>query len=98
VFITTLDGKNEFLKSVGFQDNDQIVDLRGVKPEGAESGKLASILAYNLKDGDEYTAKVIRNGKTIDLKGKVKLNRVDGNKIEFTDKSKAILKDQWLKN
>lgn len=98
VFITTLDGKNEFLKSVGFQDNDQIVDLRGVKPEGAESGKLASILAYNLKDGDEYTAKVIRNGKTIDLKGKVKLNQVDGNKIEFTDKSKAKLKDQWLKN
>ena len=98
VFIATLDGKNEFLKSVGFQDNDQIVDLRGVKPEGSESGKLASILAFNLKDGDEYTAKVVRNGKTLDLKGKVKLNQVDGNKIEFTDKSKAVLKDQWLKN
>jgi predicted metalloprotease with PDZ domain len=98
VFIATLDGKNEFLRSVGFQDNDQIVELRGVKPEGAESGKLASILAYNLKDGDEYTAKVVRNGKTIDLKGRVKLNQVDGNKLEFTDKSKAILKDQWLKN
>ncbi len=98
VFIATLDGKNEFLKSVGFQDNDQIVELRGIKPEGSESGKLTSILAYNLKDGDEYTAKVIRNGKTIDLKGKVKLNQVDGNKIEFTDKSKVVLKDQWLKN
>ncbi len=98
VFIATLDGKNEFLKSVGFQDNDEIVELRGVKPEGAESGKLASILAYNLKDGDEYTAKVIRNGETIELKGKVKLNQADGNKIEFTDKSKAKLKDQWLKN
>ncbi|MBX7043877.1 MAG: peptidase M61 [Ignavibacteria bacterium] len=96
VFIATLDGKNEFLRSVGFQDNDEIVELRGVKPEGAESGKLASILAYNLKDGDEYTAKVIRNGEPIELRGKVKLNQVDGNKIEFTDKSKAVLKDQWL--
>jgi len=98
VSIATLDGKNEFLKSVGFQDNDQIVELRGFKPEGADSGKLVSILAFNLKEGDEYTAKVIRNGKTIDLKGKVKLNQVDGNKIEFTDKSKAKLKDQWLYN
>lgn len=98
VFITTLDGKNEFLKAVGFQDNDEIVDLRGIKPEGPDSGKLASILAFNLKDGADYTAKVIRNGKTIDLKGKVKLNQVDGNKIEFTDASKSKLKDQWLYN
>jgi predicted metalloprotease with PDZ domain len=98
VSIATLDGKNEFLKSVGFQDKDQIVALRGVKPEGADSGKLASILAFNLSDGLDYTAKVIRNGKTIDLKGKVKLNQVDGIKILFTDKSKSKLKDQWLYN
>jgi len=98
VIITTLDGKNEFLKSIGFQENDQIVALRGVKLEGSESGKIASILAFNLSDGLDYTAKVIRNGKTIDLKGKVKLNLVDGIKIEFTDQSKAKLKDQWLYN
>jgi len=72
--------------------------LRGFKPQGPDAAKLVSILAYSLKEGDEYTAKVIRNGKPIDLKGKIKLNLVDANSIQYTDKSKAKLKEQWLYN
>jgi hypothetical protein len=41
---------------------------------------------------------VIRNGKTVDLNGTVKLNHVDAEKLRFTEASKTALKEQWLKN
>lgn len=95
-YISSLDNNNEFIKSIGFQDNDEILELKGVRIEGAEIGKIIAIMGYSLKENDDYFAKVIRNGKTIDLKGKVKLNQVDGIKIKFTDPSKTELKNQWL--
>ncbi|MDZ7614764.1 MAG: hypothetical protein U5K51_14490 [Flavobacteriaceae bacterium] len=98
LFIKTLDNKNEFIKSIGFQDNDEIIELRGFKPQGPDAAKLVSILGYDQKEGAEYTAKVIRNGKPLDLKGKVKLNLVDGNLITFVDSSKLEAKNQWLYN
>jgi predicted metalloprotease with PDZ domain len=97
-YIDTQDGNNEFLKAIGFQNNDEIVELNTVRIEGSEAAKLVTILGYKLKEGNPYTAKVIRNGKTVDLNGTVKLNYVDAEKFRFTDPSKTALKEQWLKN
>jgi predicted metalloprotease with PDZ domain len=97
-YIDTQDGNNEFLKAIGFENNDEIVELNTVRIEGSEAAKLVTILGYKLKEGNPYTAKVIRNGKTVDLNGTVKLNHVDAEKLRFTDASKTALKEQWLKN
>jgi predicted metalloprotease with PDZ domain len=97
-YIDVLDGNNEFLKAVGFENNDEIVEMNGVRIEGPDAAKILVIMGYKLTEGNPYMAKVIRNGKTVDLKGSVKLNKVDAEKLRFADASKTALKDQWLKN
>ena len=97
VYIDALDGNNEFLKAIGFENNDEIVELNGARIEGSEAGKTVAIMGYKLTAGNPYTAKVIRNGETLDLKGTVKLNMVDAEKFQFKDASKAKLKEQWLR-
>jgi hypothetical protein len=41
--------------------------------------------------------KIRRDGKEMELKGKVKLNYEDGLGYKVTDPSKAALKNAWLK-
>lgn len=97
-YANTLDGKNEFLKAIGFKNNDEIVEMYGVRIEGSEAGKLVAIMGYKLTEGNPYTAKVIRNGETLELKGIVKLNLVDAERFHFSDDSKTMLNEQWLRN
>lgn len=96
-FVDLKDGKNEFIKAMGFQQNDQIIEMNGFAMQGPDIGKYVSIIGYKLKEGNPFTAKVIRNGQTVDLKGTVKLNYVDGQRYMFRDASKAGLKEQWLR-
>lgn len=95
-YIQTLDGNNVFLKAIGFEDQDEIIEFKGYKLEGPNLEKLITIMGLGLVEGDDFSAKVIRNGKLVELKGKVKLNYVDGNKIDFVDPSKLTQKNQWL--
>ncbi|MGB4771713.1 MAG: hypothetical protein WBP58_09645 [Chitinophagaceae bacterium] len=95
-FVDTKDGNNVFLKAIGFENNDEIIELNGFRIEGPMMEKIVTIMGYKLKEGSPYMAKVIRNGQTIDLKGTVKLNYVDGQKFIFRDVSKTALKEQWL--
>jgi predicted metalloprotease with PDZ domain len=97
-YIDAPNGGNEFVKSVGFQHNDEIIEMNGQRIEGSEAGKIVAIMGYKLKEGSPYTAKVMRNGKIIDLQGTVKLNQVDAQQLRFRDASKTYLKDQWLKH
>lgn len=97
VYINSQDGTNEFIKSIGFENNDEIIELNGTVVDGNDLNKIL-MPVYKLQEGQNFTAIVNRNGRKIELKGKVKLNQVDGQGLIFIDNSKNIIKNQWLKN
>ena len=97
VYIDAKDGSNVFIKAIGFENNDQIVDLNGIKVNGEDINKLM-IPVYGLEEGSPFSATVIRNGAEIKLNGNVKLNTTEGDGFRYTDNSKRTLNQQWLKN
>lgn len=96
IYIATQDGENEFIKAIGFQNDDQILELNGSKIDGNDITKVI-LPMYKLKDGEPYTAKVLRNGQEVNLKGNVKLNYIDGPGYVFKNPAKESLKNKWLK-
>jgi hypothetical protein len=56
------------------------------------------IAGYGLEEDEPIVLKVKRKREIIELKGKAKLNYVDGNGYRFTDPEKSALKNAWLKN
>ncbi len=96
IFINALDGKNEFIKAIGFQDGDQILELEGNRVNGGELNKFLMTI-YKLQEGKPFAAKVMRNGKEVNLKGDVKLNYIDGPGFVISNPAKESLKNKWLK-
>jgi predicted metalloprotease with PDZ domain len=90
------DSENEFVNSVGLQNDDQILEING---QILDMSDLITVFGgvYNLKEGTPMVIKVIRNGKEIELKGNAKVNYLDSPGYKFTDQTKKNLKDCWLK-
>lgn len=97
VYINSQGGTNEFIKSIGFENNDEIIELNGTVVDGNDFNKIL-MPVYKLQEGQDFTAVVNRNGKKTVLNGKVKLNHVDGQGLVFRDNSKNSIKNQWLGN
>lgn len=96
VFIDAKDGSNEFIKAIGFENNDQVIELNGTKVNGEDLNKLM-MPVYGLEVGTPFNAKVIRNGSEKQLSGNVKLNTKEADGFRFTDSSKQALNQMWLK-
>jgi len=90
------DNSNNFMTGMGMMDGDEIIEMNGSVID-ASTPMSVLMAGYGLEEGESMTMKVKRNGTTIELKGNVKLNYVDGTGFKFTDTSKAQLKDAWLK-
>jgi hypothetical protein len=82
---------------MGFEDQDELVEVNGVRIEGPNAAKYAAILGYKKKDGDPMTAKVLRKGQPVDLKANITVNKEDGQQLRFRDESKKGLKEAWLR-
>jgi hypothetical protein len=90
------DTANNFMNAMGVKNGDEIIEMSGSAIDASNPMNVL-MAGYGLEEGDSMTMKVKRNGEIIELKGKVKLNYVDGSGFKFTDPSKAKLKDAWLK-
>jgi len=90
------DDKNNFLNSLGLQDKDELLEVNG-SPIDASNITSVLLTAYQLDEGEDVTMKVLRNGQEVALKGKAKLNYIDGPGFVFTDQSKKNLNEAWLR-
>jgi predicted metalloprotease with PDZ domain len=96
VYIDAKDGSNEFIKAIGFENNDQVIELNGIPVNGEDINKLM-MPVYGLEVGAPFKAKIIRNGSEKQLSGSVKLNTSEGDGFRYTDTSKQALNQLWLK-
>ncbi len=96
VYIDAKDGSNEFIKAIGFENNDQVIELNGIPVNGEDINKLM-MPVYGLEVGALFKAKIIRNGSEKQLSGSVKLNTSEGDGFRYTDTSKQALNQLWLK-
>lgn len=96
VYIDAKDGSNEFIKAIGFENNDQVMELNGIPVNGEDINKLL-MPVYGLEVGAPFKAKIIRNGSEKQLSGSVKLNTSEGDGFRYTDTSKQALNQLWLK-
>jgi predicted metalloprotease with PDZ domain len=90
------DDKNNFLNSLGLQDKDELLEVNG-SPIDASNITSVLLTGYQLDEGEDVTMKVLRNGQEVALKGKAKLNYIDGPGFVFTDQSKKNLNEAWLR-
>ena len=90
------DTNNNFMNAMGVQDGDEIIEMNNT-PLDASVIMNVLIAGYGLEEDEPMTMKVKRKGEIIELKGKVKLNYIDGSGYKFTDPSKLKLKEAWLK-
>lgn len=97
VVVQQPDDKNKFFTNLGLKDNDVLLRMNGLA-FNAEDGSAAVMLGYQLTEGAAVTMEILRAGKKILLKGKVKLNYNDEPGFRFSDHSKLQLKNSWLKN
>ena len=90
------DTNNNFMNAMGVQDGDEIIEMNNT-PLDASVIMNVLIAGYGLEEDEPMTMKVKRKGEIIELKGKVKLNYIDGSGYKFKDPSKLKLKEAWLK-
>lgn len=90
------DGNNVFIKSMGLQDNDVLVKIGDnvIDPQN-----MLSVLVplYKLTDGTPMTINVIRDGKPLELKGVIEINKIDLPGYKFVNPSLETIKNRWLK-
>lgn|GEM_PF-4463704 len=96
-FALIKDNNNNFMNALGVKDGDELLEMNGT-PIDASSPMNVLIAGYGLEEAEAMVMKVKRKGEIIELKGKVKLNYVDGTGYKFTDQGKALMKNAWLKN
>lgn len=87
---------NDFYTSLGVQAGDEILGFNGQAFDASDPTKIL-MAGFGLEEGSEGVMKVRRDGKEMDLKGKIKLNYEDGLGYKATDASKAALRNAWLK-
>jgi len=87
---------NSFMKELGLKNNDIILEINGEK-QNLENINQTVIGAFNWKDGDAITMKIKRDGKEMDIKGKVVMPKEIKEGYMATDNSKKTLREAWLK-
>ncbi len=90
------DQHNNFMNALGVKDGDELLEINGSAIDASTPTNVL-IAGFGIEENEDIRLKVRRNGQVVELKGKAKLNYVDGNGYKFTDQSKLALKDAWLK-
>ncbi len=90
------DNGNNFMNGLGVQNGDEIIEMNE-SPIDASTPMNVMLAGYGMEEDDPVSMKVKRNGQVIELKGKAKLNYVEGSGYKFVDPSKEKLKNAWLK-
>ncbi|HLO82566.1 MAG TPA: hypothetical protein VK166_16490 [Chitinophagaceae bacterium] len=90
------DNGNNFMNALGVQNGDEIIEMNE-SPLDASTPMNVMIAGYGMEEDEPVTMKVKRNGQIVELKGKAKLNYVDGSGFKFVDPSKEKLKNAWLR-
>lgn len=91
------DDKNAFINAMAIKDRDQLLEWNGIRVDASDLMKVL-LLGYQMEEEEPVTLKVKRDGQDVELKGKARLNYVDGHGFKYTDSSKQALHDAWLKN
>ena len=87
---------NPFMTELGLKGGDIIKSVNGVDYNVDNVYDLV-IGSQEWKEGDAISATIIRDGKSIDLKGKVKLSYEEQEGWNVVDTSKDALREAWLK-
>jgi predicted metalloprotease with PDZ domain len=87
---------NAFMKELGLKNNDVIVEINGEKQDLNNINQTV-VAAFGWKDGDAITMKIKRDGKEMDIKGKVVMPKEIKEGYMATDDSKKALREAWLK-
>lgn len=87
---------NAFMKELGLKNNDIILEVNDEK-QNINNINQTVIGAFNWKDGEAITMKIKRDGKEIDIKGKVVMPKEMKEGYMATDDSKKALREAWLK-
>jgi len=91
------DSYNNFMSSLGVQDADEILEINQ-KPFDISTPTNVLLAGYGFEEDEPVTMKVKRNGQIVELKGKAKLNYQDGAGLKFSDESKRVQNQAWLKH
>ncbi len=87
---------NVFMTSLGIKGNDV---LKAINSKEYNLDNIYDLImsSESWKDGEAITVTVIRDGKELDLKGKINLPKEEKSGFMATDKSKENVKNAWLK-
>ena len=96
IFIPEEAPLTDFFTTLGLKNNDILKKINN-KSYSLENVYDLITEAAKWKNDDLITVDVIRNGKEINIKGKVKLQEEEIEVFMFTDTNKKALKDNWLK-
>jgi predicted metalloprotease with PDZ domain len=87
---------NAFMTALGVKNNDVILEVNGTKYNYDNVNDMV-ISSFGWKEGDMITFKVRRDGKILDLKGKVVLPREMKDSYAAASNDKKALREAWLK-
>lgn len=87
---------NAFMKELGLKNNDVILEINGEKQEMSNINSTV-VGSFSWKDGEDITMKIKRDGKEINIKGKVVMPKEVKEGYMATDKNKEALREAWLK-
>ena len=87
---------NVFMKELGLQNDDIIVEINGTKLS-LENVNQEIGATFLWKNDDPITMKIKRDGKEIDIKGVVKLPKETMEGYNASDDSKKAVREAWLK-
>lgn len=87
---------NEFMTTLGLKGGDVLVGINGTKYDVNNVYDLI-MSSMSWKEGEPITIDIKRDGKTQQVKGKIKLPSEQVGGYKATDASKAALRNAWLK-
>lgn len=87
---------NVFMTTLGLKNDDKILAVNGTNYNLDNIYDLV-LGSMNWKDGDDITMKINRDGKDMDIKGKVVMPKEKTEGYKATDASKKALLEAWLK-
>lgn len=87
---------NAFMKELGLKNNDVLLEINGTVLDLTTINQVIGD-SFGWKDNDPITMKIKRDGKEIDIKGKVIMPKEIKEGFRATDQSKKALRDAWLK-
>ena len=87
---------NAFMNELGLKNNDIILEINGEKLDLTNINNTV-MASFSWKDGDPITMKIKRDGKEMDINGKIVMPKEIKEGYMATDDSKKALREAWLK-